>query len=222
MKQTPVHDAHNPDLLAFIPPTSSRLIEVGCSAGALAREFKKIHPNCHYLGIDIDATYVDLAKRYCDECLTLDIEAVEDDFYQKFKDVDCWIFGDTLEHLKDPWCVLSKIRQVIPAHGCVVVCIPNAQHWSMMARLSVGDFRYQDSGLMDRRHIRWFTRQTMIELFEQNGFRIEAGQPRIFNEPHRELFLPLIAQLASLAGGNAKLATQDALALQYVLRAVVK
>ncbi len=53
MKQTPVHDAHNPDLLAFIPPTSSRLIEVGCSAGALAREFKKIHPNCHYLGIDI-------------------------------------------------------------------------------------------------------------------------------------------------------------------------
>lgn len=222
MKQTPVHEVHNPDLLAFIPATSRKLIEVGCSSGAMAREFKKIQPNCHYLGIDIDADYVQLAKRYCDESLTLDIEAVEDNFYQQYQDVDCWIFGDTLEHLKDPWRVLSKIRQVIPAHGCVVACIPNAQHWTMLARLSVGDFRYQDSGLMDRTHIRWFTRQTMIELFEQSGFRIQAGQPRIFNEPHRESFLPVIEQLASLAGGNPKMAAQDALPLQYVLRAVVK
>lgn len=109
-----------------------------------------------------------------------------------------------------------------PAHGCLAACIPNAQHWTMLARLSVGDFRYQDSGLMDRTHIRWFTRQTMIELFEQSGFRIQAGQPRIFNEPPRESFLPVIEQLASLAGGNPKMAAQDALALQYVLRAVVK
>lgn len=44
MQQTPIHDVHNPDLLALIPPTANKLIEIGCSSGALAREFKKINP----------------------------------------------------------------------------------------------------------------------------------------------------------------------------------
>lgn len=179
MKQTPVHEAHNPDLLAFISATSRKLIEVGCSSSTIAREFKKIQHNCHCLGIDIDADYVQLAKRYCHESLTLDIEALEDNFYQQYKDVDCWIFVDTLEHLRDPWRVLSKIRQVIPAHGCAVACIPNAQHLTMLAWLSVGDFTYQDSGLMNRTHIRGFNQQSMIELFEQNGFRVQVGRSRI-------------------------------------------
>jgi tRNA G46 methylase TrmB len=54
VQQTPVHDAHNPDLLRFIPIESKRVIEIGCSSGALAREFKKMAPGCNWLGIDID------------------------------------------------------------------------------------------------------------------------------------------------------------------------
>ena len=175
MEQTPVHDQHNPDLLKLIPIKSTKLIEVGCSSGALAREFKRLSPNCHYIGIEIDSHYTELAKRYCDQSFTVDIEIADDKFWRKHSDRDCWIFGDTLEHLKDPWIVLKKIRGVIPADGSVVICIPNAQHWSLQVKLSIGDFRYQDSGLLDRTHLRWFTRQTMIEMFEQTGFKVEIG-----------------------------------------------
>lgn len=222
MEQTPVHEQHNPDLLKLIPIKSKKLIEIGCSSGALARAFKKNSPDCHYTGIEIDSQYSELARRYCNESFNLDIETVDDVFWNYHADKDCWIFGDTLEHLKDPWLVLRKIRSVIPETGSVVVCIPNAQHWSLQVKLSVGDFRYQNSGLLDRTHLRWFTRQTMIEMFEQNGFRVEAGVPRIFNEPNRTLFMPLIERLASQAGADPKIATSDALALQYVMRAVPK
>ena len=127
MKQTPVHEHHNPDLLRLIAPTSTQIIEIGCGSGALAREFKRINPACHYLGIDIDEEYARLANRHCDQTTALNVDEVGADFFKQHQTRDCWIFGDTLEHLRSPWKVLRGIRDVIPVHGCVLACIPNAQ-----------------------------------------------------------------------------------------------
>jgi ubiquinone/menaquinone biosynthesis C-methylase UbiE len=220
MKQTVAHELHNPDLLALIPVTASRLIEVGCSSGALAREFKKKSPTAHYIGIDIDPDSAKLARRHCDETLAMDIEKADDNFWTSKTDRDCWVFGDTLEHLVDPWTILRKIRNVIPEHGHVIACIPNAQHWSLQVRLCTGDFSYEDQGLLDKTHLRWFTRKTMLQMLSQCGFKFNAGHPRIFNEPSREIFIPLIEQMASAAGANPAVAKKDALPLQYVIRAI--
>ena len=222
MEQTPVHEQHNPDLLKLIPIQSKKLIEVGCSSGALAREFKKISTNSYWLGVEIDPTYAELARRYCDECIVLNIENAPENFWEETKNADCWIFGDTLEHLKDPWSILKLIRENISHKGSVVACIPNAQHWSIQAKLSIGDFRYEASGLLDKTHLRWFTRQTIIEMLDQSGFQIETGLPRIFNEPNREVFLPIIEQMARVAGVDPQVAVTDALPLQYVIRAIPK
>ena len=127
-----------------------------------------------------------------------------------------------MEHLKDPWAILKLIRANVSKTGSVLACIPYAQHWSLQAKLSIGDFRYQKSGLLDKTHLRWFTRQTMVEMFNQAGFEIEAGMPRIFNEPNREIFLPIIEQMAKAAGVDPQVAVTDALPLQYVIRAVPK
>lgn len=218
--QTPQHEVHNADLFKLIPQGSMSLIEVGCSSGALAREFKAISPQCDYLGVEIDDSYAQLAKRYCDECLVLDIEEAPDSFFLENSHRDCWIFGDSLEHLKDPWGILAKVRAVIPPNGVVVICIPNAQHWSIQVKLAVGDFRYQDQGLLDRTHLRWFTRQTTIEMLQGAGFAMESGFPRIFNESSRDIFLPFIEKIASHAGVDPKVAVQDCLAQQYVMRAI--
>lgn len=213
---------HNPDLLQLIPTTSSRLIEVGCSSGALARAFKKIVPNVNYLGVEIDPNYAERASRYCDDVLVSNIENVDSDFWRSQADRDCWVFGDTLEHLHNPWGILRQIYEILPLGGAIVACIPNAQHWSLQVRLSIGDFRYENSGLMDRTHLRWFTRQTIIEMFVNVGFVIEAGLPRIFDEPQREIFLPVIGEMARLAGADSEMAIADSLPLQYVVRAIKK
>lgn len=219
-KQTPVHQFHNPDVLKLMPLNARRVVEVGCSSGALAREYKKLNPDVHYTGIEIDPDYAQLAREHCDRVLDMNIETASAELLAGDLAADCWVFGDVLEHLYDPWQLLQTIREASAPGSCVVACIPNAQHWSVQARLSVGEFRYEDSGLLDRTHIRWFTLVTMLEMFDKAGFTVEAGVPRVFDEPQREKFLPAIHAMAVSAGKDPQVAIQDALPLQYVFRAV--
>ncbi len=219
MKQTPVHEQHNQELLEALPKDCRKLIEVGCSSGALAREYKAINPECRYVGIEIDQGYAQLAARYCDEVMVMNIESAAEDFYARNRDADCWVFGDSLEHLVDPWRILEEIRRVVPAHGCVVACIPNAQYWRVQARLACGDFRYEDSGILDRTHLRWFTRATMVEMFKAAGFGNIKGRPRAFSEPGSEPFLEAIRKMAEVCGADPRLAVSDAIPIQYVIKA---
>lgn len=219
MKQTPIHEIHNDEVLRLIPKTSKKIIEIGCSSGALAREFKRKHPGVHWIGVEIDPDYAELAKRYCDTTLVANLDEVEEEFYATYSDCDCWIFADVLEHFRDPWAVVKKIRSVIPENGCIVACIPNAQNHSLIARLAVGDFRYEDMGLLDRTHLRWFTRQTIYELFEKEGFRISEGMTRTFHQPNQEV-LELIGKIAEKCGFDPMVSMSDATPLQYVVRAI--
>lgn len=220
MQQTPAHDFFNGDLLAFIPPNCPRVVEVGCSTGALARAYRMNYPDCRYVGVEIDADYAEAARSACSEVYTGDVEAMSDEQFTEIFASDCVIFGDTLEHLRDPWRVLRRIRPLLPAGGKIVACIPNAQHWSVQLRLACGVFRYEDAGLLDRTHLRWFTRLTALELFQASGYRVIDGRLRIFPEPQREAALPAIRALAEAAGADGAQAVADALPLQYVLVAV--
>jgi SAM-dependent methyltransferase len=211
---------YNRDLLPLIPPNASGVVEVGCNNGALARAYKAINPACKYTGIEVVEANAEGARRYCDEVLLQDIEAVDESFYTKYSDYNVWIFGDVLEHLRYPWEVLARIRRSMPADGCVIVCLPNAQHWSVQAKLAVGDFRYTEGGLLDRTHMRWFTRATMLEMFAGAGFKLEVGFPRIFGELKNEHVIAAIRSMAIGVGADPDLAVQDSLPLQYVVKAV--
>lgn len=220
MKQTPIHDNYNPDLLRLVPLTSRKIIELGCSSGALAKAFKLNNSNVDWVGVEIDQSYGELAGRYCDRVIVSDIDLWELTNFEQFSDRDCWVFGDVLEHLKDPWKVVSNIRSVISANGYIVACIPNASHWSLLVRFATGNIRYEDQGLLDKTHLRWFSRITIFELFESNGFKVIEGLSRIFDEPDREKFLPLIGQIAELNNSDKEAAINDSIPLQYVIRAV--
>ena len=216
----PAPTGFNPDLMAMIPVGTSRILEIGCSTGALAFAYKANYPYCSYHGVEIDDHAAAIARRYCDQVSVLDMDTLPESYFSVWSDRDCWLFGDVLEHLRDPWRILSHIYKVMPSGSCIVASVPNAQHWSLQAKLSVGDFRYTEGGLFDRTHLRWFTRVTLLEMFTQAGFRIDSAVSRIFNEPQRELVLPAIRAMAQSMGGDPEQAEKDALALQYVVRAV--
>lgn len=213
-------EGYNPDLLALIPAQARALVEVGCSTGALAHALKSLRPQVHYLGLELDPRAAEQAAAHCDGVRALDLEAADESLYNELADRDCWVFGDVLEHLRDPWKVLKRVRRVLKSGACVVASIPNMQHWSLQGRLAVGDFRYEADGLLDRTHLRWFTRVTIFELFQSAGLKVEAGMPRIFNEPGREPVLQAIRQMAIAMGRDPEGAVCDALPLQYVVRAV--
>ncbi len=220
IKQTPMHLNCNPDILKIMPKNLKRVVEVGCSSGALAKAYAKINPECEYTGIEIDPDFAAHAKEYCSEVICGNIESFDEESFLKLFPSDCWIFGDTLEHLYDPWTLIRRIRSQLAQGGQIIACIPNAQHWSIQVNLSRGLFTYQDQGLMDRTHIRWFTRTTMIELFQSAGYKIIETFPRIFGEPAREKVLPSIRDMAIAIGADPQQAVNDAIPLQWVIRAI--
>ena len=189
-------------------------------SGALARDYRLSHPEAHWSGIEIDTSYAAAARQHCQRVLVGDIELMlEDPAMAESLQAPCWIFGDSLEHLRDPWQVLRRVRELLPEGGQVCACIPNAQHWSLQARLCLGQFIYEDSGLLDRTHLRWFTPSTMVSLFEDTGFRILRSQPRIFPHPSEAMVLEHIYDLASRLGGDPERAILDARPLQLVIQA---
>ena len=85
-------------------------------------------------------------------------------------------------------------------------------------RLATGQFRYEDSGLLDRTHIRWFTRTTMIEMFTQAGWRIENGFSRQIPAQPPHGLLEGIRMTAEAAGADGEQAQEDAQTFQYLFR----
>ncbi|MFL9917764.1 bifunctional glycosyltransferase/class I SAM-dependent methyltransferase [Paraburkholderia fungorum] len=209
--------AFNADLLNIIPPETQRVIEVGCDSGGLAAALKRRNPACHVMGVEFREDVARRAVQHCDAVYPLDVEAMLPSYFQLFSDRQCWVFGDVLEHLIDPWKVLKNIRGILPPGGSVAVCLPNMQHWSVQARLAAGMIHYEEGGLLDRTHLRWFTRQTALQMFADCGFRMVAGYPRIFDEPQRTAVLPWIKEQAKAMGADPEQAEIDALAMQYVM-----
>lgn len=220
MKQTPAHSIVNADLLAMIPPTARRVVEVGCMHGAMARAYRATNPQAEYVGIDIDADYAAAAAEHCARTLAGDIEAFDGTAFGALFPSDCWIFGDCLEHLRDPWRIVRQIREAIDADGCLLTCIPNAQHWSVQMRLATGLFRYEDSGLLDRTHVRWFTRVTMLEMWAQAGWKVERGFSRQIPAQAPAAMMAGIRAVAQAGGADPAQAELDANAFQYLFKLV--
>lgn len=204
----------------MMPNNLNRVVEVGCSSGSLAKAYIDANADCHYTGIEINAKFAEVARQFCSEVVNGNIEHFDEKKFLNLFPSDCWIFGDVLEHLYDPWALLRRIRQLVAPDAQIIACVPNAQHWSMQIKLNCGQFRYQDQGLMDRTHIRWFTRITMIEMFASSGYKIIEGVPRIFDEPNREKILPSIRDMALASGADPEQAVKDAIPLQWVVKAV--
>ncbi len=219
MKQTSAHEVANGDLLPLIPPHASRIVEAGCSAGALAREYRKANPGCEYIGIELDPEYAALARRHCTRVVTANLERMSDADLDALAPADCWVFGDVLEHLIDPWRALARVPPRLRAGGCVVACLPNMQHWSVVARLAAGSLHYEDQGLLDRTHLRWFTRTTLMSLFRGAGFRITSLGGRVMDADPGAVAAGAVCALAVTLGVDAQAAARDTGVLQWLVKA---
>lgn len=171
----------NEDLLAMIPPSSSRVLEVGCGAGALATRFKRINPRCEYWGVEPNHEAASQADTGGDLDQVYAV-GVEDFFehapldYGRFQSI---VMGDVLEHLEDPGRVLKRlVNDWLDSNGSIVACVPNVQHWSVIQTLLDGHWPQMDEGLFDRTHLRWFTRNSLVEMFKEAGLTIAKIVPR--------------------------------------------
>jgi 2-polyprenyl-3-methyl-5-hydroxy-6-metoxy-1,4-benzoquinol methylase len=220
MKQTAPTDIYNQDLYNLIPDNLSSIIEIGSGSGALAKAIKLRSPNTHYTGVEIIDEYAILSKRYCDVVLTDNIEKPDHELTSLIQNASAIVFSDVLEHLYNPWQTLQSLNTLIPKDCSIFASIPNIQHWSVIFGLISGNFNYTESGLLDKTHLRFFTKSTIISLFSNNGFEIKSITPRIFNFPEQDKYLSLIKEVSEKLQIDQSTAIVNSAAFQYSVHAV--
>ncbi len=214
------YDRVNPDLLRLLPRDARLIVEIGCGAGALAEQFKRIHPQVRYLGAERHWPAVERACRRMDrvvygdaELLTLEQLGIEPE------SIDCLVYGDVLEHLADPWDLLRRQAGWLRPGGMVLACVPNVQHWTVLVELLRGHWRYQDEGLLDRTHLRFFTREGVVDLCTRAGLQVIDVQPRLLTGEDHARFGQLLEPVVQALGVDATAFTEQTAAVQYVIRA---
>jgi 2-polyprenyl-3-methyl-5-hydroxy-6-metoxy-1,4-benzoquinol methylase len=211
----------NIDLLASIPITAHRILEIGCGDGSFGLAVKARNPRVEYFGVEVFEAVATIANQRLDRVIHGDIETEEVfqsvlDVYDK-KPFDVIIFGDVLEHLIDPWKLLEKLRALMAVNGACVACIPNIGHWSIHKQLLSGRWDYADAGLLDRTHLRFFTQATMHEMFTGAGFSVVKCQPRIIQQSKTTEAIELLQPLLESYGLNTEKAKLDLSAFQWII-----
>jgi 2-polyprenyl-3-methyl-5-hydroxy-6-metoxy-1,4-benzoquinol methylase len=211
-------DYANPELLDKIPLNARTVLDVGCAQGALGAAYMRRNPNCRMLGIDVDEEAVALASQRLTEAVCADVERTPMPFKVP-EGIDCIIYGDVLEHLVDPWALLAEHVKYLSPQGTVLVCMPNVEHWSFAAKLLTGTFDYEEQGLFDKTHLRWFTPRTMGKLLASAGLALADIAPRPINTQQAEQFVQALAPGLKAIGVEPQEFLNRAAPLQFLWRA---
>jgi glycosyltransferase involved in cell wall biosynthesis len=132
--------------------------------------------------------------------------------------IDCIIYGDVLEHLRDPWSVLRRHIAALSDEGTILICVPNLEHWSFADRLLRGTWDYEPTGLLDDTHLRWFSLETMRRGLLSLGLTLCDVHARVFDAADAEAFTTRIAPALTALGVDPQVYVQRAKPLQFVWR----
>jgi SAM-dependent methyltransferase len=151
------------------------ILELGCGAGGTGGAVLQAGKAGRYVGIELSPTAAAAASRRLTDVLIgdvqeLDLTALEGSF-------DALVISEVLEHLTDPWTTLSRLRQCLRPGGYVYASSPNVAHWKVIRGLLRGRFQYEEKGVMDQTHLRWFTPASYEGLFRTSGFDVLEVRP---------------------------------------------
>jgi 2-polyprenyl-3-methyl-5-hydroxy-6-metoxy-1,4-benzoquinol methylase len=146
---------------------NKRVLEAGCASGHVSEVLNA--QGCRVVGIEIDAEVVKSAEQWAERVIIGNFDdgllwrELEGEFF------DAILFGDVLEHLKNPLETLQESMKHLNASGTVVISVPNIAHADVKIALLKGVFPYADSGLLDRTHIHFFTKESLLTLVKEAG-----------------------------------------------------
>lgn len=169
------------------------VLEIGCACGATLIKIKDLYPKADLYGVEYNKAAANIADKNV-KILGYDIQTdvihCEEEFF------DYIIFGDVLEHLDDPWKILLDVRKYLKKDGYLLTSIPNVMHYSVIRALLKGNWTYEDSGLLDRTHLRFFTFNEIKKMINEAGY-VDRYYLKIFipKEPGDEEFIHSILSL---------------------------
>lgn len=182
----------------LVPAVGAAVLDVGCGAGDNARLLKKRGKNVD--GITLSPAEAGIAREVCDRVWLHNLEdGLPEEVTGPYDAVFC---SHVIEHICFPQKLLRDVHRVLNPEGMVVVALPNMLFYKNRIRLMMGRLEYEEGGLMDYTHFRWYTFTSARQLFERNGFTcISALAEGHIPVPGVRRFLPesLIAPVDSFA-----------------------
>lgn len=160
------YEGDRPDLRALVPSGARRILDVGCGTGSVGAALKQ-SLGAWVAGVELYPQAAEIAAGRLDELIVADLDTVE----RLPGELDAAIFGDVLEHLRDPARLLAVVREHLAPEGVIICSIPNVKHWSVVGPLLIEDrWPYEDQGLLDRTHVHFFTLREFDEMLSGTGF----------------------------------------------------
>jgi 2-polyprenyl-3-methyl-5-hydroxy-6-metoxy-1,4-benzoquinol methylase len=181
-----------------------RVLELGAGPGSITKHLKNTC-ECSIVAIENDVDVIKKLPAYCEKVYNADLNAPDWPAVLESEDkFDVVLAADVLEHLYDPWAVLASMKGLLKEDGYIIVSLPHVGHNAVLACILDQDFEYQDWGLLDRTHIRFFAMKNIQSLFNSAKLKIKEAQfvvtqPELteFSDRWRKLSNSLRSTLAS-------------------------
>ena len=163
-KEAGYFSAARREIAPLLPERASRVLELGCGAGATLAWLRATGRAEHAVGVELFASAAQQARQFADEIYCLDFE--RDPLPQGLGQFDLILCLDVLEHLIDPWAAVDRlVREQLVGGGTLIVSVPNIRHYSVLLPLLFhGRWQYEERGLLDRTHLRFFTYGSAMQL----------------------------------------------------------
>lgn len=168
-KHTGYFECTRPELLPFVPESARKILDVGCGAAGFSGTLKTLR-KAEVWGVELNESASEIARGRLDKVFHASFGPELDLPVNYF---DCITFNDVLEHMVDPMAALQLALPLLCENGVVVASIPNIGHFPTLWRLIIrGEWDYKESGILDKTHLRFFTRSSIKKLFYQAGFGV--------------------------------------------------
>ena len=150
------------------PGRDRTLLDAGAADGFLSELLTR--QGWRVTALERDPAQAERARGRCAQVVVADLEEAAQALTGPF---DAIVYGDVLEHLSDPLATLVALNRALAADGLVIASVPNVAHLWVRLQLLAGRFEYTDRGILDRTHLRFFTRRTFVALLEQANLAVE-------------------------------------------------
>jgi SAM-dependent methyltransferase len=163
-KQNDPYSSHSV-ILSLLPQTGNgRVLDVGAAHGYLAAVLRD--RGYRVTGIEADPVLAREASNYCEEVVVADLDGPLPELHGAF---DVILYGDVLEHLKNPLHVLTSLNRSLRPGALAIISLPNVANIYVRLQLLMGRFDYQDRGILDRTHVHFFTRKSFQSFLDRAG-----------------------------------------------------
>ena len=203
-------------VLASLVHNQATVLDLGCGSGALGQHLSETR-GCTLDGVTLSEAEATHARPHYRRVVVDNLESC--DLVATFagSHYDFIVCADVLEHLSRPEQVLAACRQLLQPEGRLLISVPNAGYTGLIAELLEGEFLYREEGLLDRTHLRFFTRRSLARFLGEQRWAIDSVDTIARELPDSEFDAAFDRLPPSVA--RHLLGAPDALSYQFICMA---